>query len=72
MRGALCESKRNSGACPRDGLVGTMLLSRAGELAGRETEQVRSPGAGASSRYFLQHNSQKIWFLFVFYIAYAC
>jgi hypothetical protein len=30
-----------------------MWLPRAGKLAGQETERVRSPGAGASSRELL-------------------
>ena len=37
----------------RDDSVGAMWLPRAGKLAGQETERVRSPGAGASSRELL-------------------
>ena len=51
--GRCVKARGTPGTCLRDSLVGAMGPCRAGELAGQETEQVRSPGAGASSRELL-------------------
>jgi hypothetical protein len=40
----------------RDGLVGAMWPSRAGELVGQEMERVRLPGTWANFKYFLQRD----------------
>ena len=48
--GHCVKARGTPGTCLRDSLVGAMGPCRAGELAGQETERMRSPGPGASSR----------------------
>lgn len=50
------EEKENQNGGP----VGAMWPCRVGELVGRETEQVRSPGTGASSREYLQQECRSM------------
>ena len=55
MRGHCMKARGTPGPVQEMAQVGAMWPHRAGELVGLEREQVRSPGTGASSRYFPQH-----------------